>query len=289
VSIRYFLISISLHLALLVGIGRYLFITPRHTPPPQYVEILGSDSAPVVARRKGVAGGKSAAQAPLKKPLSLSDLGVDWRRREGVTLPGDVSLKPGTGKNDDYGGQGRYGSNGDLLNAMKGTVTFEALYERLDQHLIYPKEFVESGIEGSVKTVLVFSQQGDYEKHKSSVTSNSPYLSVLVKKLFREVFEDPLPKNYFHRRTTGLTVRCDFLFELHGKSQPSISRLIGNSLSFHRTSSKMYGQWRMGPLAGVGPIPAVGISTQGLEDRISGVKNMPDVEPLSKWKNDPDW
>lgn len=298
------LLSVAVHAAVFT----LLFIEAEPRPfdkAPSYVEIAplptpapAPSSAPVAARgRPHPMARQTIPKAGPAGKLGLSDLGIQWKKGEG-----GVSLPLGEASGSDTGTQGfAYGSGGsDVLEQMRGAVTYDLIYDRLDSAVFYPSEFIDAGFEGTVRATLIFSKDGHWLKARSHMESLSRYLRVHIVRTLRQVFEEPLPSNYFHEGKE-LRLFCLFQFELSRKDNamdagpdpfkgsPSHRGTLGNHLYFYRSSS-VIGQWRLGPLAGYGIVPSIGVDPEWFIDQVShAVDRKAEEDPLKKYRDDPDW
>jgi hypothetical protein len=300
-----------IHAAIWIGLSYQskLQEARKEKEPIEFVEVaplpdlVASKAAPKPQGTASKRNSGPSASVPqpkqLTKQLTMSDLGIEWKLGAGgVAMPKRDDNVP-RGKNDDYGGDGLYGTNGDLLAAMKGTVSYRFIYELIDHRLYYPEEFGDAGIEGIVESRIVFSKEGKYLKSQSRVKSQSRYLRVFVLRILREVLDQPLPSNYLKGRETNLTVKCLFQFDLRRKQDPfsedteagqsARKQAIGNSLAFYR-SAGVFGQWKLGPISGYGIMPAVGVDPGWFLDEIKGAtSNKAPIDPLKKYRDDPEW
>jgi len=271
-------LSLMCHVAGLAWWAEALqFYRPSHSPAPLTVERFVDSSPPkILARPRGRKGRAS---------LSLSDLGISWHSKGGISIPsvigGDAGAAPGIG-----------GGSGTALAGIEMTVPMHRLAEGVENFLDYPKEFIDEGIEGEAEVAYVFEAGKPFHPRAAKVRCRSPYVRVFVLRLLEQVWSDPLPTNFFRRGP--LPVRFHFRFEATGKDNPFYDSLAyrapnvtGNSLYFVRKGPQI-GTWKLGPIAGYGIAPAVAIDPGWFVDRaeeLLGTKERPD--PLRKYRRDP--
>jgi hypothetical protein len=64
---------------------------------------------------------------------------------------------------------------------------------------------------------------------------------------------------------------------------------IGSSLYFYRAAGVL-GQWKLGPIAGYGIIPSIGVDPGWFVDQVRGAtSNRAEVDPLEKYRADSEW
>jgi len=228
--------------------------------------------------RGGVGRGWTGGKTKSPEDLSLSDLMVS---------DGTFPARGPHGEGTDLGlGSG----TSPLLEEARGTVSFQLLYDRIDQVLDYPSEFISAGFEGLVKADVIFSPEGTFDRAHSHVEANSPYLRVHIARVLRRALQEGLPESWV-RRTRGLNFKCVFQFELVGGSSVVVGTqdglVVGKKLGFYRKGKEL-GAWSVGPLSGWGPAPVVGIDPEWILDQVRR-PHTPDIDPLKKYRDDPDW
>ncbi len=284
------LVAVTLHAGLILW-----FPLVKTTAPEKLIEVsviaseekAQSGGASTVARpgkiaasagRKADAGG-SGNSGSSPRPLSLTDLSVGsaYGPSEGPQGYGQQPLGVGSGSSP-------------ILDEARGTVTFRALYQRIDQVLTYPPELSAAGFEGFVKADLALLPSGELDKKRSRVVANSPYLRVHVLRVLRRALQEKLPESWL-KQTRGLLFKCVFQFELVGDTgdiaHSADSETSGKSLTFYR-AGKPWGQWSIGPFTGYGAMPAVGVDPSWFTDEL-GLSHSKPVDPLKSYREDPDW
>jgi hypothetical protein len=286
----FLLLSLSLHLVTIFFSRKP--VARSESPPTENLVFLEPN-----ASKGSEAGNHRASPKTSSRPrksavpaLTLSDLGIGRSRQE----PAGDATEREAGTSD---------SGSSVLESLKRTVPLESLYRRLDQAVYYPKELIDADIEGRVTGKLVFNPQGEFLPTESHIISDSNYLRVYVLKAFRSALKAPLrpmPPN-----VDDLVVRFTVTFELtrtdnamDGSRNANLGRgaqkgLSGYNLALYR-SSKVIGQWKLGPLSGYGIAPSVGIDpgwfVDGIEklyDRV--IKQKAEIDPLELYRNDPAW
>ncbi len=201
---------------------------------------------------------------------------------------------PGVAEGDGEGGRG-----GNILGQMKGIVGYHYIYDRIDEALDYPSELKEAGIGGVVRAELFFSPEGKFLTRASRIESGSRFLRVLVIRLLRHVFAGNLPAT-FTRGGRAVRCRCLFEFELikgddfaldTGTAVSGIG-VMGNHLAFHRTAG-VFGEWKLGPFAGnIRSLMsgALAVDPGWFVDQAEKLtSNKARIDPLQKYRDDPDW
>jgi hypothetical protein len=290
-----FFLSLLLHAFLFVWIASK-FTAPPQTEQVQYVDVTTAPLAPVgdgKPARKSRGGG--AKKEPPPSTLKLSDLGIGWTRsQEGTNLPLGIEPQSGEGTTDEAGdGSGE----GTILGVMKNTSRFEILYNRIDEGLYYPEEFVDAGIEGNVTVQLSLAPDGTYQKRFSKVDSSSNFLRVFVLRILKKTLNEPLPSTFAQ---AGRNTRLRLLFQFEatrkenamdasGKALDGSTKLgvRGDHLAFYR-AGRLVGQWKLGPVGGYGP--GIGLDAGWLWDKVSELgSKKADIDPLDTYRQDPDW
>ncbi len=285
----FILLSLALHVFSLV----FPLKGNENTEKPYYTVSLADPQQEEPSPRKKVKvawlNGNARARSQLgPPPLSLSDLGIQGSRIWSEEAKG--------------GAAGSGASGNGVLESAKDTVPLEWLYEQLDNALIYPGEFIDAGIEGSVSGVLEFDEHGNLLKGHRRIKSSSNFLKVYALRKIDEVLANPIPHKL---RKEGLRVSvCDDLraslapitsMELSddaNKGRAAQRGVLGYTFQFYR-ASKVIGQWTLGPISGYGIAPSIGISPDWFVDAFGKVvdklKHKAEIDPLDSYRNDPRW
>lgn len=296
---KWVLVSAAVHALAVVLLWR-VAPRPSREPEPVAIDALVEETRVPPGHagtgRRGGAGGPAArgARSRGSRPgLSLSDLGIGWARRGDVLVPrgverglvGDSEADPATQEGDGIGGRG-----GNVLGQLKGAVDYERLHDALDAVLDYPAALQDASIEGDVRAEIVIDRDGRFRKDASRFESSSRYLRVHVLRVVRRALAE---RFRHHRRGEPLRFRALFRFSLERAGAPFSDEsdgVVGNFLSFRRQSSKLFGQWDLGPLTGYGPAMAVAVNPEWFLDRARDLTSKKArVDPLETYRRDPDW
>jgi hypothetical protein len=173
--------------------------------------------------------------------LTLRDLGISPEEEVGFSS-GHSSAPETTGSGDE----GTYRGNGFAAH-LSDTGIHSYLYELIDEHLDYPDEFKDKGIQGSVKVTFSINAEGFLEKGSLKMDSASRYLKVFVHRVLRKTFENPVPLS--KRPSSYLYARFDFEIlpqaVVNSQARASYDRnqsliqkkrfFVGNHFSFYRS------------------------------------------------------
>jgi len=195
---------------------------------------------------------------------------------------------------DPVAASGLLGSGaGTALEGIGLTVSLDRLRERVADALIYPREFLDEGIEGDAQVSYTFVPEEAFLPRKARVTCRSPYLRVYLLRLLARLWPEPLHASYFRRG--ALPVRFHFRFLLTDTENPIFNvespvaspAVAGNALYFER-KGKLIGSWKLGPFLGYGFAPAVGIDTDWIADRAQEILGQKErLDPLRVYRRDP--
>jgi hypothetical protein len=282
---RFIIFSILFHaiLCLSVYLEQYLHPEPKivekKLPEPQEIERWVEPKS----RGTGPSGKKSK---PSESKLTLKDLGIQWDNGDGVQVP--------SGAGTDTADHGDGGAGSGILGAIKHSGRFRTLYERIDSALDYPVALAENQIQGTVTARLVFTSNGEFQKERSKVVSNSRFLKVLVHRLFRRVFDPNSVRMPPWHGSDELVVQCYFEFRLksndtefaNGGGAVEDRRVYGNKFYFSRYAG-LSGAWAMGPIHGYYAVPAVGIDPDWFVEQMKPKKDSGD--PLDEYRRDPEF
>lgn len=266
------LLSLVVHLVVCLVVRYDLAPAEEETIVPIEVEklILGRGAE----TRGSRAGGRSNA-----KRLRLSDL---------MLSPGELSSMHRSGTESDDPSVPPAGS---VLGALRHSVLFDHLFERIDAAFYYPDEFKEASIQGEANAEIELTRNGEDIEVFYRVRSKSAYVRVFVIQRLREIFGRGVTARYIGSARRVL-LKATFHLELI-QSDAAVSKthggIYGTNLSFYR-SAKAFGEWSLGPIRGYGIAPSVAIDPSWL---VKQYKNMvgkgPVEEPLLKYRNDPAW
>ncbi len=271
-----FLLSLGLHLLVL---SFFFFQIPKPVPGPVPTAIM-VDLSSGVGRGAGISSrGKTKLTRSKVRDFSLlapkqnigsSDSPNAFLSEESGPFPGSQSF---------FGKQA----------APEKTGAFVWIFQRVQRNLGYPAEFIQNGITGTAQARFRFDRQGRVVG--LGVTSDSPYLKVYSYRLLEQLFQKPIPEN-LRKWEKELEVLCSFRFAF-AESQVALSlampdSIVGNQLHFSRTKIKSAAEWKMGPLAGLFPVPAVGVDVLWFVRKTEEIVDPKiEVDELAAYRRDP--
>jgi len=216
---------------------------------------------------------------------SLKHLGVPL-----PGLPGSAAPSPSNAPADSEPAW----TSGDPLapETDRDVSLYRYLYSVIERNLTYPAEFHGTGIQGEVTVTLRFDSEGAWRKDVSAFRASNPYLRVHVIRLLRKALRERIPANLWKARAK-LAVDCTFRFLISESGDVALLEskrvIFGKSLSFARRIQKSVLEWQAGPLHGLGPF-AVSLNPLWFFEKARDVvAPRIKIDPLEKYRNDPDW
>ncbi|MBI2711733.1 MAG: hypothetical protein HYX41_02555 [Bdellovibrio sp.] len=235
---------------------------------------------------------RSAPSSSVQPTVSLSNLGVPL---SGVTKQNHLgSLSDFNGPDLDLSSESGFQAGDALAVATeKSSSIFRYLYERIDQNLSYPNEFVESGFQGPVTARIFLDEEGAWESSTSVIKGAQPYLRVPVVRALRRALMEPVPENIWGKKKERRFIDCLFRFEITQNGDESLLEkrrfVSGRKLFFYRSVYVSKLQWSAGPLSGLGPF-SVGFDPTWLVSQAAGLfSKKAKIDPLQKYRDDPAW
>lgn len=243
------------------------------------------------------AGGKSTAQGA-RPNNNISGLGLA-NLRPGGANPLENPLRPGeyVPDTDDFSA---YAPSEGAFQA-KDIAAFGAynwIHQKVQLNLGYPGAFIRNGIEGRAQARFQFSAEGQLLPESIRVLADSPYLRVYVHRLLEQAFRElPVPA-HMRRWRDRLEVLAFVQFSLV-ESRVAVSvgiptPIVGNRLFFARKSAEGKNaldklRWRVGPVHGLFPVPAVGVDMLWFAEQAkkAGGRQEHPVDELAPWREDP--
>ncbi|HEY8279331.1 MAG TPA: hypothetical protein VIH99_06900 [Bdellovibrionota bacterium] len=262
---RFFLWSAALHLLFVA----FLFLRQNIELPNQPINAVMVDLEQSLPSLQASGSASSFSDSPAiektgknKPPPSFSALAPAHKPNFQARRPGD----PMEAK--EAGVFSPFAASDDPFSTPKekyGALNW--VYRKAQLTIGYPGEFVRNNITGSAQARMVFDSTGKFLPELLHVTSDSPYLRVYVYRVLERTFgSEPVPTSLV-RWKKELEVLCFVTFTFR-ESEATVAvlptpKIVGNKLFFARDTvrSKAFEKlkWKVGPLHGVLPVPAVGV------------------------------
>jgi hypothetical protein len=200
------------------------------------------------------------------------------------------------------------------------------LYRQIDGGIAFPAELGEAGLSGEVTAELNFDRQGHWIDSPANVKASSPmsmYFRLYVIHRLRERLSEPIPENLWKTDPRAFSVKARFVFDkvapesvegapVGPQFAPSVDPTkfstadtdggqsviqqrqrqgqFGRDFLFYRMHLASALEWKLGPFAGYGIVPAVGINPGWFVDKITNlIHHREKVDPLERYRDDPDW
>ncbi len=193
----------------------------------------------------------------------------------------------------------------NFANETKELKLWEYLFKKIEANLVYPSEFTERNMTGTVDAKLWFTSTGVYIENETEYDASSPYFKVLVARTLRKALQDPIPKEKLLSHSKFWS-HCHFVFEItkpnYNSFEGTTSIFLQNDLHFYRHVQKSFLSSQHGPITGAsftevpttkGPeaSPVVGIDLAWIAKKVSGTLLGGNVstDPLEKYREDPAW
>lgn len=259
--------------------------------------------------------GKSASRKKSSRALPrLKDLGV--------------FSESGVPKTSSSGGvhEGEPASPFGFENQVTGksSPVLTYLFRKIDGAFGYPQEFRNAKISGEVTAKLQFDEHGSWINSPSDVRGNG-YLRVYLLQRLRKCFAEPIPEKIWKADPHSLSIDAHFIFDIVApetvvgaqvgpqyapSANPtkfnttdmdggqSIERQIvagkqgmyGRKFQFYRVFLSSPFDWKFGPFAGYGVMPAVGIDPGWFVDTVKNIIHPKvKIDPLEHYRDDSDW
>ena len=170
---------------------------------------------------------------------------------------------------------------------------WEYIFQRIDGILVYPSEFVERKMTGTVDATLYFSGTGHFLENQTQYHATSDYFKVLIAKTLRQALQDPIPESKIISHD-GFSAQANFRFEFTESTYPSFEKkqsiVIENQLHFYRQIRSLEARepiaislQEMRTKKGPEITPVLGIDLSRL------LAPKPTTDPLEKYREDPAW
>jgi hypothetical protein len=285
-----FLISLSLHL--FGAVFLFVFLHAQQLPVLVRRSVLIEIAQAPRQSSKSASSQTSSKSKPTHAPPSfqLKDLGVKYGWQLQVRPYGGPNAEPNPARESDRGQL----NSSDVVKEGKESPLFRLIRDQVENHLAYPAELKEKGIQGTVTGAVVFSK-GQFVEDQTRLQSDSAYLRVAVMRALRKAFRESLPEKYWQLasdREGRLEVQCRFIFETveHDEEKKShdLQAVSGHALAFYRTYVHSALQWQLGPLSGLGPL--VSLNVLWLPEKIGELfSKKAEIDPLDSYRDDPAW
>jgi len=284
-------LSIFGHLLVFIGV-LYLRSThnipaiPQSTLNVEVIEIPGSGSE--VGKKRSQPRNKEFNPKSTARRIRLKDLGIQ------IDGPGNFSKKFES-EDEAIGSRERTGlgqDDGVQIVKDRNIGLYEFIYQQIDSNLVYPSEFVSAQIEGTVESKLYFDQNGKYQRSKSEFRTPYDYLRVLILRTLRRALAEAV-SDQVNKLKKPFYLHCVFRFYIVQNNDQGLIQaqkmITGNSLTFYRSFYKSKLEWELGPFQGLGPF-AVGFSPLWIFEKGKDlISKRIKVDPLEKYRNDPEW
>lgn len=296
-------LSLVLHVCL-AAVFLWKRTESHRIPPPEAVivnlealpegpEPLSSGKPPTRGRGSPTAGAGGKTARPTN---DISGLGLSSLRPAGPS-PLENPFRPGEYA-PEQDGFSAYSGSEDAF-AAKDIAAFGAYnwaHQKIQLGLGYPGEFIRNGIEGRAQARFRFDGEGRLDAASLHVKADSPYLRVYVHRLIEHTFLRQSVPAHMRKWKEHLEVVAFVQFSLV-ESRAAVALgmptpIVGNRLFFARksdgktTADKL--RWRVGPVHGLFPIPAVGVDVLWFAEKAEelGQQKHP-VDELAPWREDP--
>ena len=320
-ALQYLSISLVLHVGLFsVLIGTLHGLLPLPAVPRSRLIEVGLYHSAEPHRTQGRPSERRHIQnLPRKPEINLKDLGV--------FLKGGLTQNSATEPLASEGGGGSpYAFRGQLTE--KASPVLNYLYHRINHNIGYPSELYDAWLQGDITSVLRFDRQGRWIDDPSAVQAQSlgsRYLRIHVIRRLRTILAEPIPENIWKTTTQPFSVEARFVFAIiapEGVEGAQIGPLFGatadptkfnetdtdggqsveaklntqnqgaygNSFLFYHSHLASKLAWKLGPFAGYSVMPAVGVDPEWFVKTISDwIHHRTKINPLDKYRDDPDW
>ncbi len=260
------MLSASFHIA----IGFVIWTTARSKltldtssadPPPINLdfEVLEAENT---KKEHAVTGVKALGRA---KESQRGPIGFKKLKPGFYIFEGDSSTKLTEGFSDSSTtGWGKAAN--DLREAVY-YLSYKKLYEKIDGVVFYPGVLSYHGHEANVNVQIVMNKEG-CEKPWRYLQSSNAYLRSYVSQMFERKICKP---EFLNQVLSEESRRIDFSFKFElteNEQQPiELSRIQGNLLFFYRNVQKSKLEWNIGPIKGMGIVPAVSLDFFWLQEK----------------------
>ena len=250
--------------------------------------------------------------------LSLSDLGIS------LPTGGSSQAKQKTSSGESNGS--RYGFKSQLTG--KDSPILGYLYHRINGNIGYPPEIYDAWLEGEITAVLRFDSTGTWIEDPSAVQANglgSRYLKVHLMRRLRALLAEAIPENLWRPTPKPFSVETRFVFKIlapegiTGAQKGPLSGVtadqtkfsqtdtdagqsvearvnqerqgaFGSSLLFYHSHLASKLAWKLGPFAGYGVMPSVGLDPGWFVKTIDDfLHHRAKIDPLERYHDDPEW
>ncbi len=270
-----------------------------------------------ISQQYGASRGSQSGRSSRARGLNLNKLGV---------FSDGFFLARGSGKSAEKT-DSPYGFQNQLNEDRSPITTY--IFSKVSGAISYPAEFKAADISGEVTGVLRFDSQGNWVDRPEEFRSSNlmgRYLRMYILRQLRSVFAESIPERIWQTvPPQAIAIDARFLFSILAaesiggarmgpqfgyRENPSAfseydptgnqsveqgigrpySRVIGKKIVVYRVHLNPRLAWKIGPLAGYGAMPAVGVDPGWFVDRVRGLfRERVKIDPLEKWRLYPDW
>ncbi len=181
------------------------------------------------------------------------------------------------------------GDGGDALRELK-PLELRAdrwVQSRVEALLSYPSELIAAQKTGEVSVEIEFDRNGALLPQRTRYRFDDRYLKVHVARVLRRAFRDAGP-------VAGRKFALRFRFYFSENGNPEFHERMRvaarGSIHFARWVHRSSLQWSVGPVSGLGPLPAIGINPMWFVEKAKDLlSNDAKIDPLDRYRMDPAW
>lgn len=126
-----------------------------------------------------------------------------------------------------------------LSQSILTTTFFEALWTRINNDLVYPKDFYNQRIQGDVYAEVIVNEKGSFIDF-AKISSKDDILSVFISVVILHALKEPLPQRNWLKESQTFPIALSFHFETYSfheqKQKETIPVHSKNSLLFSRSA-----------------------------------------------------
>lgn len=285
------------------------------------VEIAESPGRPEHPARPGAV---RRSRRRLPRNLSLKDLGVYAKGNLSQPRPGGASAAKSDGQEEDGSS---YGFE-DLTGNARASPVLSYVFRRIDGGIAFPQDLYSIAGEVTARLRFDEQGRwidSVTDIREAGSVDLSRYFRVYLIHRLRALLADPIPADILRSEPHAFTVTARFVFErvapesVEGARKGPPPPAPGDPSQFSEVDTDggqsvirqlgvgrqgMYGHrffyyrahlaspldWKLGPLVGYGLSPSIGIDPDWFVRKIGNlIHHRDDVDPLQKYREDPDW
>jgi hypothetical protein len=227
-----------------------------------------------------------------QNPVPLKNLGIPFPHQTHHPENRAATKSPSQLTGKLLHGSGFSGGNAYQVLTDKHLTLHKYIYQAIDNNLTYPSEFQDARIQGRVVAKIYFNPRGEYVRSQSQFESSQRYLNVHTIRTLRKVFAEPLPPSV-KRPQGAFVVHCAFRYLLQQYEDTDLKKseklIVGDHLFFYRSAYQSSLEFDVGPIKFLGPL-AQGIDPTWFYKMGEKLfSNKATIDPLQKYRDDPDW